>query len=192
MTLISIFIDGPVFTYFILPFLIFTARIIDQSIGTVRIVMISKGQKFWAPLLGFFEVLVWLLAISRIFENLDNWVCYFAYAAGFATGNYIGLKIEEKLAMGIVKIQVITRKPADLLIEKLLAAGYGITHQDANGATENVSIIYSIIKRTELPKMIEKIKAYNPKAFYSIEDVKFVSHGVYPLKTNSKRWRIGK
>lgn len=192
MTLISIFIDGPVFTYFILPFLIFTARIIDQSIGTVRIVMISKGQKFWAPLLGFFEVLVWLLAISRIFENLDNWVCYFAYAAGFATGNYIGLKIEEKLAMGIVKIQVITRKPADLLIEKLLAAGYGITHQDANGATENVSIIYSIIKRTELPKMIEKIKAYNPKAFYSIEDVKFVSHSVYPLKTNSKRWRIGK
>lgn len=192
MTLFSTIIDGPVFTYFILPFLIFSSRIIDQSIGTVRIVMISKGQKLWAPLLGFFEVLVWLLAISRIFENLDNWVCYFAYAAGFATGNYIGLKIEEKLAMGIIKIQIITRKPANILIEKLMAAGYGITHQDAKGGTEKVSIIYTIIKRTELPKIAEEIKMYNPNAFYSIEDVKFVSHGIFPEKTNQRRWRIGK
>jgi len=192
MIILETFYDSNLFTYFILPFLIFSARIIDQSIGTVRIVMISKGQKFWAPLLGFFEVLVWLLAISRIFENLDNWVCYFAYAAGFATGNYIGLKIEEKLAMGIIKIQIITRKPADILIEKLLAAGYGITHQDAQGGTEKVSIIYSIIKRTELPKMAEQIKTYNPNAFYSIEDVKFVSHGIFPEKTNSRRWRLGK
>lgn len=192
MSLSITFIEGPVFTYFILPFLIFSARIIDQSIGTVRIVMISKGQKFWAPLLGFFEVLVWLLAISRIFENLDNWVCYFAYAAGFATGNYIGLKIEEKLAMGIVKIQIITRKPANELIEKLKTAGYGITHQDAQGGVESVSIIYTIIKRTELPKIVEQIKTYNPNAFYSIEDVQFVSHGVFPERINSRRWRIGK
>lgn len=192
MIIMETFYDSNLFTYFLLPFLIFSARIIDQSIGTVRIVMISKGQKIWAPLLGFFEVLVWLLAISRIFENLDNWVCYFAYAAGFATGNYIGLKIEEKLAMGIVKIQIITRKPADLLIEKLIAAGYGITHQDARGGTENVSIIYSLIKRTDLPKMAEEIKTYNPNAFYSIEDVKFVSHGIFTEKSTSRRWRIGK
>jgi uncharacterized membrane-anchored protein YitT (DUF2179 family) len=55
-----------------------------------------------------------------------------------------------------------------------------------------VSIIYSIIKRTELPKMVEQIKTYNPNAFYSIEDVKFVSHGIFPEKTNSRRWRLGK
>jgi uncharacterized protein YebE (UPF0316 family) len=176
----------------VLPFLIFFARICDVTIGTIRIVMVAKGQKIWAPLLGFFEVTIWLLAISRIFENLDNWICYFAYGAGFATGNYIGLIVEEKLAMGIVKIQIITRKPADTLIEKLMEAGYGITHQEAKGGIENVSIIYSIIKRTELPKMAEQIKTYNPNAFYSIEDVKFVSHGIFPEKSVSRRWRIGK
>ncbi|MBK6284786.1 MAG: DUF2179 domain-containing protein [Draconibacterium sp.] len=192
MVLLSSFYEGATFTYFVLPFLIFVARICDVSIGTIRIVMVAKGQKIIAPILGFFEVLIWLLAISRIFENLDNWVCYFAYGAGFATGNYVGMYIEEKLAMGIIKIQIITSKPADILIEKLLAAGYGITHHDARGGTENVSIIYSIIKRTELPKMAEQIKTYNPNAFYSIEDVKFVSRGIFAEKTVAKRWRIGK
>ncbi len=192
MVLLNSFYEGATFTYVVLPLLIFVARICDVSIGTIRIVMVAKGQKIIAPILGFFEVLIWLLAISRIFENLDNWVCYFAYGAGFATGNYFGMYIEEKLAMGIIKIQIITRKPADTLIEKLHDAGYGITHQDATGGTETVSIIYSIIKRTELPKIAELIKTYNPKAFYSIEDVKYVSSGIFPEKAEAKRWRIGK
>lgn len=192
MELLSSIYQGPVFTYFLLPFLIFLARIIDVTIGTVRIVMVSKGQKFWAPLLGFFEVLVWLIAISRIMENLDNWTCYFAYSAGFATGNYVGLKIEEKLAMGVVKIQIITSKAASLLIESLKASGYGITYHDARGGNEEVSIIYSIIKRTNLEKVVEQIKTYNPKAFYSIEDVRFVSHGVFPEKVATRWIRKGK
>lgn len=192
MTAFNVFFEQPVFDYFLLPLLIFVARIIDVTIGTIRIVMVSKGQKFWAPLLGFFEMLVWLLAISRIFENLDNWVCYFAFAAGFGMGNFIGLRIEEKLAMGIVKIQIITNTNAARLIENMKEAGYGITHHAAKGATEEVSIIYSIIKRTQLPIVIETIKATNPNAFYSIEDVKSVSHGVYPIKTATRGWRKGK
>ena len=186
------FFEGTIFTYFILPFLIFIARICDVSIGTIRIVMVSKGQKMWAPLLGFFEILIWLLAISRIFENLDNWVCYFAYALGYATGNYFGLKLEEKLAMGIVRIQIITRKTAHELIEKMKASGYGLTYHDAKGGSEEVSIIYSIIKRTELPNVVEQIKEYNPNAFYSIEDVRFVSHGVIPVKSVTQRLRKSK
>lgn len=192
MQLLSTFYESGFFTYFILPFLIFLSRIIDVTIGTIRIVMVAKGQKVWAPVLGFFEVLIWLIAISRIFENLDNWMCYFGYAAGFATGNYIGLKLEEKLAMGIIKIQIITRKSADLLIEQLKASGYGITHHDAKGGSEDVSIIYTIIKRTKLEKVVEQIKSFNPNAFYSIEDVRFVSHGVFPEKPASWRLRKGK
>lgn len=186
------FFDTSLFTYFLLPFLIFISRILDVTIGTIRIVMVSKGQKFWAPLLGFFEVLIWLLAISRIFENLDNWICYIAYGAGFATGNYIGLILEERLAMGIVKIQIITGKSAPELIVNLINAGYGITHHEAKGGTEKVSIIYSIIKRNEIQKVENIVKATNPKAFYSIEDVKSVSHGVFPMRTVAKRWRKGK
>lgn len=192
MTTLDMLFEKPVFDYVLLPLLIFVARIIDVTIGTIRIVMVSKGQKFWAPLLGFFEMLVWLIAISRIFENLDNWVCYFAFAAGFGMGNFIGLRIEEKLAMGIVKIQIITNTSAIKLINNLKTAGFGITHHNAKGATEEVSIIYSIIKRTQLSTIIDTIKATNPNAFYSIEDVKSVSRGIYPVKTASRGWRKGK
>jgi uncharacterized protein YebE (UPF0316 family) len=164
----------------------------DVTIGTIRIVMVSKGQKIWAPLLGFFEVLIWLVAISKIFENLDNWICYIAYGAGFATGNYIGLIIEERLALGIVKIQIITRKSANELITNLKNAGYGITHHQAKGSTEIVSIIYSIIKRSEIQKVENIVKSTNPKAFYSIEDVKMVSQTVYPIDQAVRRWRKGK
>ncbi|NCB08979.1 MAG: hypothetical protein EOM73_12545, partial [Bacteroidia bacterium] len=93
MVLLSNFTDSVAFTYLVLPFLIFLARIIDVTIGTIRIVMVAKGQKMWAPILGFFEILVWLIAISRIFENLDNVLCYLGYAAGFATGTEVDVKV---------------------------------------------------------------------------------------------------
>ena len=192
MLISETFFDSTFFAYVVLPFLIFIARILDVSIGTIRIVMVSKGQKVWAPILGFFEVLIWLIAISRIFQNLDNWMNYVAYAGGFATGNYIGLIIEEKLAMGIVKIQIITRKNAADLIVNLRHAGYGITHHEARGSSETVSIIYSIIKRNEIQKVENIVKTTNPKAFYSIEDVKSVSHGIFPVREAVRRWRKGK
>jgi uncharacterized protein YebE (UPF0316 family) len=192
MFILETLYDSTLFSYIILPLLIVLARIMDVTIGTIRIVMVSKGQKLWAPILGFFEVLIWIIAISRIFQNLDNWVNYVAYAAGFATGNYIGLILEERLAMGIVKIQIITRKSAVDLIKNLKDAGYGITYHEAKGSSEIVSIIYSIIKRNEIQKVEKIVKATNPKAFYSIEDVKSVSHGVFPVKEVARRWRMGK
>ncbi len=191
MMILDAFYNSSLFTFLVLPALIFLSRIMDVTIGTIRIVMVSKGQKTVAPLLGFFEIFIWLLAISKIFENLDNWLCYFAYAGGFATGNYIGLIIEEKLAVGIIKIQIITRKKAGTLIENMKAAGYGITYHEAQGSNEKVSIIYSIIKRNEIQKVQEIVKTTNPKAFYSIEEVKSVSHGVFRPKP-IRRWRKGK
>nr|WP_319265723.1 DUF2179 domain-containing protein [uncultured Draconibacterium sp.] len=185
------FYDSNLFTFVLLPALIFFSRVMDVTIGTIRIVMVSKGHKLWAPILGFFEILIWLIAISKIFQNLDNWFCYVAYAAGFACGNYVGLRIEEKLAVGIVKIQIITRKNAEKLINNLKDAGYGITHHEAKGSTESVSIIYSIINRIEIKKVEEIVKASNPKAFYSVEDVKFVKEGVFPVRT-ATNWRIRK
>ncbi len=192
MVLLNTFYDSTLFTYLILPGLIFISRIFDVTIGTLRIVMVSKGQKLWAPFLGFFEVLIWLIAISKIFQNLDNWLCYITYAAGFATGNYIGLLLEEKLAVGIVKIQIIARKKTGKLIKNLTDAGYGITYHEAQGSNETVNIIYSIINRKEISKVEDIVKTTNPKAFYSIEDVKSVNQGIFPERTPSSRWRKGK
>ncbi len=192
MSELQSFYESGLFTYLILPLLIFLARICDVTIGTMRIVMVAKGQKLWAPVLGFFEVLIWIITMSKVVQNLDNWLCYIGYAGGFATGNLVGLLLEEKLAMGVVKIQIITRKDASQLIEALKAANYGITHHPAQGGTEQVSILYSIVKRSEISKVEEIIRNYNPKAFFSIEDVKFVNQGIFPIRTESMRWRKGK
>lgn len=184
----------------VLPLLIFFARIADVSIGTIRIIMVSKGNRRLSPLLGFFEVFIWILAISRIMQNLDNWVNYFAYAAGFATGNYVGMLIEEKLALGQLLIRVITQKDASNLIVSMNNKGYGTTVVEAQGAKEPVHVIYSIVRRSELRHVVEIINQFNPKAFYSVEDVRFVREGIFPLGHTKTRiglnplklWRKGK
>ena len=106
ITMETSFFDSDLFSYVLMPLLIFLARICDVSIGTMRIIFVSKGKRNIAPILGFFEVLIWITAISKIMQNLDNYVNYIAYAAGFATGNFVGMIIEEKLAMGIQMIRV--------------------------------------------------------------------------------------
>ncbi|WP_159517114.1 DUF2179 domain-containing protein [Sunxiuqinia indica] len=193
MEILSInFFEGNLFSYVVLPLLIFLARISDVTVGTLRIVMVSKGQKYIAPLLGFFEVIIWLVTMSKIIQNIDNWVAYVAYGAGFATGNLVGLIIEEKLAVGIVQLQIITRKSADNLIAKLKASGYGVTYHEAQGANEKVAVIYTIIKRNEIKKVTEIMLTYNPNAFYSIEDIKMISKGAPGFVQPSQRWRKGK
>jgi len=181
--------------FVLIPLLIFFARIFDVSLGTLRIVMIAKGQKRIAPFLGFFEVLVWLIAIGRIMQNLDNWICYIAYAGGYATGNYIGMLIEEKLAVGIVQLQIITGSESGQLINALKVAGYGITHQNAVGGSSgnSVSVIYSVVLRNDINKVVSIIHKFDPNAFYSIGDVRFVNKELSTSAVNKyKWWRIGK
>jgi len=185
------FPDTNLFNYVILPIIIFCARIADVTFGTFRIVMVAKGQKYIAPILGFFEVAIWIVVIGKIMQNMDNWICIIAYASGFATGNFIGLLIEDKIAMGVVKIQIITVEAATNLINTLVASGFGITHHEANGANGKVSIIYSVINRKQIPVIVDMIKMNNPDAFYTIEDVKFINRGIIP-HSSTNRWRIGK
>ena len=102
--------DSWSFQWIILPLLIFLARITDQTIGTLRLIFLSKGYKFIAPFLGFFEVIIWLLAVSQIMKHLDNVMCYVAYGSGFAMGNFIGMAIEQKLSLGSVIIRLILKE----------------------------------------------------------------------------------
>lgn len=195
------FIDSDLFTYVLLPILIFMARICDVSIGTMRIIFVSKGKRNIAPILGFFEVLIWITAISKIMQNLDNYINYIAYAAGFATGNFIGMIIEEKLAMGILMIRVFAHERGPELVNTLNLSGYGATVVDAHGAREKVHLIYTIVQRNELDRVLNVINNFNPKAFYTIEDVKSVNEGIFsPRKHHSilpfnnvlREWRKGK
>jgi len=167
--------SSEIFAWIILPLLIFFARVCDVSLGTIRIIFVSKGIKYLAPLVGFFEILIWLLAISQIMQNLTNAYYYVFYAGGFAIGNLVGIIIEEKLSIGIVSIRIITRQDALELVNALKKSKYGITVVDAEGLKGRVKIIFTVINRQNIKKVINLVKIYNPKAFYSVEDIKFVS-----------------
>jgi uncharacterized protein YebE (UPF0316 family) len=176
------FFHSEAFTFVLLPVLIFLARVLDVSFGTIRIIFISRGRKFLAPTIGFFEILIWLVAIGKVMQNLSNVFCYIAYAGGFAAGNFTGMWIEEKLAMGTLVVQIVTKKDACGLIEHLRSSGYGVTAVPAEGSTGPVHIIYSVIKRSALQDFVGIVKKLNPQAFYSIEDVRFASKEIFPLR----------
>lgn len=174
------FFNSGTFTWVVLPLFIFLARIVDVSLQTIRIVFTSKGKKFWAPLFGFFEVLIWLAAIGQVMRDLTNVFCYLAYAGGFATGNYVGLLIEEKLAVGTVLLRVILQGDPTPLIEHLRKQNYGVTSVDAQGVSGKVSILLLIVRRSDIDRIARDILELNPKAFYTLEEVRNVRSGIFP------------
>ena len=181
----SILPESTAFVLFILPILVFLARVMDVSIGTLRIIFVAKGLKNFAALLGFFESLIWLIAVVQVMQNLNSWQTYIAFALGFAAGNYVGVMLEERIALGNLMIRIITRKEADDLVHVLWEKGYGVTSIDAQGESGPVKVIFSVVKRRKLAQFIELIKKYNPKAFYTIEDMRFVNQTYLPPTVKS-------
>lgn len=171
----SIGIGHGVFSYLIMPLLIFFARVCDVSINTLRIMFVLNGKKTIAPILGFFEALIWLLAIGQIIQNIDNPLSYLAYAGGFAAGTYIGMVIEEKLALGRVLVRVITAEPMPALLDFMKERNYRFTSVGAEGRYGKVNLLFTVMKREVLKEFIEKVKSSNDKAFYTIESVKRIS-----------------
>lgn len=179
------------FQLLVIPFLIFAARVTDVSIGTMRIIFISRGMKYVATFLGFFEIMVWLIAITQIMQHLGSWVHMLAYAGGFTAGCFVGMTLEEKMAMGRIGVRIITQRDATELVIQLKKLGFGITVVNAEGAVGTVKLIYSVIARKDLQKMVNIIHQHNPKAFYSIEDIREVQQGIFPqlMGKKSSYWR---
>lgn len=176
----SVLPDSGALALVLLPVLVFFARIIDVSIGTLRIIFVSRSLKGWAAVLGFFESLIWVLAISQVMQNLTNVLTYLAFALGFATGNYVGVLIEERIALGSLIVRIITRKDAAVLTEHLWKAGYGVTNLRARGETGPVQLIFTVCRRRNLQDVLALVKRFNPRAFYTIEDVRFVQDNLPP------------
>ncbi len=188
----EIFFNSFWWSWVILPFLIFLSRILDQSIGTLRLIFVSKGFRNIGPFLGFFEVIIWLLAVAQVMKHLNNPMSYIAYGGGFAMGNYIGMWLEEKISIGNVLIRIIPRKDTSSLITHLREEGFGVTAADAEGAHGKVKIVFTIIKRKSAPKVIAIINQHNPNAFYTIEEVKAVKEGYFgmPSGKRSSPWEM--
>lgn len=166
--------------YVIIPLLIFLARVIDVTMGTVRIIFVSKGMKYIAPLIGFFEILVWLLAITQIMQNLTNFVNYIMYAGGFAFGTFLGIYVEDRLAMGYIGVIIMSCKKPEEIIGKLEMSGHDVTVVDAKGGTASKTMIFVIVQRKKLRGMLKVIKELDPDVFYAIEDVRYTQEVHHP------------
>ena len=178
--------DQQIYQYIVLPLIIFFARICDVSLGTMRIVSVSKGRKNIAPILGFFELLIWIVVISEILKNVDSFVCYIAYAAGYAAGNYIGMNIEERIALGSQIIKVFSAKDVSSLQKCLNEAGFGTTVVEGDGSAGKVKILYTVINRKTYEQAKKILLEFDPMIFYVIEDVRLVKAGIFPPTKHNK------
>ncbi|HPC58153.1 MAG TPA: DUF5698 domain-containing protein [Kiritimatiellia bacterium] len=152
--------------------LIVAARIVDVSMGTLRVSFIARGRKFFAAACGFTEILIWIVVVARIFHGPQHWLAYVAYALGFTLGTFAGMSLEERLAIGWTLVRVITSKPVGDFPEKLAAAGFGVTRQDARGARGPVQVLVTLMPRRRLLEFQNLLRDCDPTAFYTIEDVR--------------------
>jgi len=159
----------------ILPLAIFCAELCVVAISTMRIIFISRGVKALAAGLGFFEITIWLFAIGQVMTNLSNPACYAAFAGGFVAGNYLGMLLEQRMAIGSVLVRVITRKEAAGLVALLRDADCGVTRIGGHGLTGPVDLVFTVIRRRRLTEVLALVKRFDADAFYSVDSLQLAA-----------------
>ena len=154
------------------PIFIFCARVVDVSIGTLRTICVVRGMRITASTLGFFEVTVWVTAISGVLRHLDHWYNVAAYASGFATGNAMGIFIEQKLAIGMQMVRLISRSQSAAVAAGLRLAGYSVTEVKGQGLHGQVSISFVVAPRRQSPQVMQVAQCIDPEVVATIEDVR--------------------
>ncbi|MBL7914146.1 MAG: DUF2179 domain-containing protein [Bacteroidia bacterium] len=186
MTISAEFLQSDLFNWVILPLLIFIARTCDVTLATLRNIFIARNIKKIVPLLGFFEVLIWLVAVSQTINNLHNIACYIGFAGGYSMGIFVGITIEGKLALGKQVVRIITNQDTTSLIAAMSEANMGVTILDGNGAKGPVKVIFTTLKRRDVQLVDQLINKHTPNAFYTIEDIRNSNQGVFREKQESK------
>jgi uncharacterized protein YebE (UPF0316 family) len=176
----------------LLPAVIFFGRICDVTLGTLRIIFVSKGERKKAPLVGFFEVFIWVVIISQIFSHTNSLIAYIAYAGGYAAGNFIGILVENKIAFGYVLLRIYTKNDGRQLAKILNNDNIGSTYIKGEGAISEVDIIETVINRKLQQKVIRIIDEFDPKAFYLIEDIRSKQKGIFGVTSPPGLPRLGK
>jgi uncharacterized protein YebE (UPF0316 family) len=176
----------------LLPVVIFFGRICDVTLGTLRIIFVSKGERKKAPVVGFFEVFIWVVIISQIFSHANSLVAYLAYAGGYAAGNFIGILVENKIAFGYVLFRVYTKNDGHQLAHLLNRNDFGSTYIKGEGAISEVDIIETVINRKSQKKVVEIIDKFDSNAFYLIEDIRSKQKGIFGITSPAGFPRLGK
>ena len=169
-----------------LPVTIFLAETCVVTISTLRSIFVARGYKKYAVMIGMVESTVWLFAISQVMSNLSHLPCSVAYALGFTVGSYLGMSIEEKLAIGTQVVRIITARDPDPLIDLLTEADFGVTCMEGDGIAGPVNVIFTCVKRHQMKEVVKLLRKFDPHLFYTVEDVRSSKQGVFRERRDSK------
>ena len=157
--------------------LIFIVRVISTALDTLRVIFTMRSNTFWVWMLGFINSAIWVLTFVFVLSDINNIVNVIVYAAGFATGNVIGMWIEDKLAIGFAEVRVISSKWGAAILENLRENDYAVTEILARGKDGTVSVITSSIRRSQIHDFEALVRTIDADAFITKEDVVAVQRG---------------
>ena len=157
---------------------IFLARIVDVSLGTFRTIMVIRGYRMLATAIGFVEVLIWIVAISSVITNLDAWYLIIAYAGGYAAGNYVGMLLESRVAIGSELVRAISLRSDGHLAESLRSSGWDAVAIPGSGSgRQDVEIVLVVEPRRRIGQLLQAIEEIDPDAVYTTSDIRSVHDG---------------
>ncbi len=160
---------------------IFTARIVDVTLGTIRTVFFVKGKTIEPFIIAFFEVFIWYIVAREAINTTGNMFLIAAfYAGGYATGTYIGSKLANKYIKGVVGVQIILKDRAEKLVRKLRKAGFAVSvislKNDYDG--HNKDMLYIQINNNKLKELTNIVKSFDETAFIAVSETKLVHNGL--------------
>jgi uncharacterized protein YebE (UPF0316 family) len=166
------------------PLIIFGLRIIDVSMSTVRILLAVRGHRYIVPFIGFFEVMIWVVAVGNAIRFLDSPLHLLGYAGGFATGSVVGLLFEERLAIGYATIRIVSRHAGVELSDALRSLGFGVTEFAGQGRDGPVEVAYTVCQRRDIQRVISEVERWDRQAFITVEEPRDIRWG---WMTSSRR-----
>lgn len=163
----------------LMPFIIFLMRVTDMSLDTLRVLFVIRGRKPLAWIMGFFQSALWVVAITSVLSNLDNLWNVIGYAGGFATGNVVGMLIEERLAIGHGHLRIISPHRGKAIAEAIRDAGYAATELPGRGKDGTVSVISCSVKRRDIDNVQRGVYTIDPEAFVTVTDIRPLHRGYW-------------
>jgi uncharacterized protein YebE (UPF0316 family) len=159
---------------------IFFTRIADVTMATIRTLMVVQGRKVQAAIIGFFEIILYVLALGKVVSGLDDPGNLLAYALGFACGNYVGIYIENKIALGNLTAQVILKDSGnERLLECLRDNGFGVTVMKGIGKEGERDIFNITFNRKDLNKLKEILSEYDKNVFVTTSSTEPIMGGYF-------------
>ncbi|HOW73854.1 MAG TPA: DUF5698 domain-containing protein [Phycisphaerae bacterium] len=151
--------------------LIVLGRIADVTLGTIRTIMVVRGYRSWASVLGFFEIIIWIFVVAGVIQGLSENLFYgVSYALGFAAGNYVGVTLDNKLALGKQVVQVFSRQGKPLAAA-LRGQGVPLTTFEGAGRDGSTTMLMVVTERMAVAKLLQEVRKLDPDCYYTVEDV---------------------